>query len=181
LNVLSCANGESSIRARDANHSSYFPMVARKVKGERMREKSSIRIRFAELGDLDFCIKSDYKHVSEDVIRRKIEEKAVILAEVDAKPVGYLRIEYLWLKIPYVSLIVVTEEYRRKGVGTAMIKFLEEYLVRNGHRVLYSSSQANEPEPQAWHRKAGFEECGYIAGINDGGIGEIFFRKFLEY
>jgi len=45
--------------------------------------------------------------------------------------------------------------------------------------VLFSSSQANEPEPQAWHRHVGFEECGFIAGINEGGVGEVFFRKVL--
>ena len=37
----------------------------------------------------------------------------------------------------------------------------------------------NEAEPQAWHRAAGFRECGIIAGINEGGIGEVFFRKEL--
>ncbi|MFQ6095300.1 MAG: GNAT family N-acetyltransferase [Candidatus Bathyarchaeia archaeon] len=147
-----------------------------------MKQRISVDVRFAEPEDLDFCIRSDYKYkyVSETMIKRKIEERTVILAEVDGKPIGYLRIEYLWLKIPYISLITVSAEYRRKGVGTAMINFLEEYLSRNGHKVLYSSSQVDEPGPQMWHRKMGFEECGYVAGINEGGIGEIFFRKFLK-
>ena len=126
------------------------------------------------------CIKSDYEHVSRTVIKRKIEEKTVILAEVNGKPVGYLRIGYLWLKIPCSSVIGVDEEYQRKGVGTAMIKFLEEHLSRNGHKVLYSSSPVDEPGPQVWHRKIGFEECGYIAGINKRGIGEVFFRKSIK-
>ena len=43
-----------------------------------------------------------------------------------------------------------------------------------------SSSQADEPEPQTWHRAIGFEECGIISGLNEGGIGEIFFRKKLN-
>jgi len=145
-----------------------------------MKRKPSINIRFAERKDLKFCGKTDFKHVSEEILERNIEERAIILAEVDRKPVGYLRVEYLWLKIPYVSLITVEKEYQRKGIGTAMIKFLEDYLIKNGHKVLYSSSQANEPEPQAWHRRVGFLECGYIAGINAGGIGEIFFKKSLE-
>jgi len=145
-----------------------------------MKQKLSVNVRFAEPDDLDFCVKSDYRYLSEDVIRRKIDEKAVILAEIDGRPVGYLRVEYLWLKVPYLGVIGVEEEYRRRGVGTAMIKFLEQHLLRRGFKALYSSSQANEPEPQMWHRKIGFEECGYIAGINDGGIGEIFFRKTLE-
>jgi len=35
----------------------------------------------------------------------------------------------------------------------------------------------DEPEPQAWHRHMGFVECGIINGINENGIGEVFFRK----
>ena len=145
-----------------------------------MRQGLSVNVRFAEPEDLAFCIKSDFSHVNEAILKRRIEEKAVIIAEVDEKSVGYLRIEYLWLKIPYIGLIIVEEEYRRRGIGTAMIQFLEKYLVGEGHRILYSSSQTNEPEPQAWHRRVGFEECGYIAGINEGGIGEVFFRKPLR-
>jgi len=144
-----------------------------------MKQKLHINVRFAEPDDLDFCIESDYDHVSKVMLKRKIEERAVILAEVDGKPVGYLRIEYLWLKIPYLSVIRVHEKYRRKGIGTTMIKFLEDHLLGHGHKVLYSSSQVNEPEPQMWYRKIGFEECGCIAGINEG-IGEIFFRKILK-
>lgn len=31
---------------------------------------------------------------------------------------------------------------------------------------------------EAWHRHMGFEECGFITGINDG-VGELFLRKAL--
>ena len=138
-----------------------------------------IKVRFAESNDFDFCIKMDYKHVKKALINRHIEDKLIILAELDGKPVGYLRIDYLWLIIPYIGLIVVVDGYKKQGIGTAMIQFLGDYLIKNGQKVLYSSSQVNEPEPQAWHRKVGFKECGYIAGINEEDIGEVFFRKVL--
>jgi hypothetical protein len=32
---------------------------------------------------------------------------------------------------------------------------------------------------QEWQRKIGFQECGIIAGISQGGIGEVFFTKPL--
>ena len=160
-----------------------------------MEQKLSINVRFAEKGDLNFCVRHDYKYLNETIVKKNIEEKAVIIAEVNKKPVGYLRISYMWLIIPYLAIIHVDEKYRKKGIGIKMIEFLQEYLRREGHRVLYSSSQANEPDPQAWHRRIGFEECGYIAGINHpvenlsanseteyigkAGIGEIFFRKIL--
>ncbi len=109
-----------------------------------MKRKLSVNVRFAEPKDLDFCVESDYDHVGKVVLKRKVEEEAVILAEVDRKLVGYLRIEYLWLNIPYLSVIGVNEEYQRKGIGTAMIEFLGRHLLKQGHKVLYSSSQANE-------------------------------------
>jgi len=159
-----------------------------------MREKLSAKVRFAELKDLDFCIKSDFKHVDayrgrgfmKKYLRRRIEAKDVIVAEVDGNPVGYLRIEYLGLIIPSLGIIVIDEKYRRKGIGTAMISFLEEYLLKHsGHKVftydsnavLYSSAEATAIESQAWHRAARFVECGIIAGCNEGGIGEIFSEK----
>jgi hypothetical protein len=65
------------------------------------------------------------------------------------------------------------------ALGSLSSGSLANRLRRQGHTVLYSSSQADEAEPQAWHRHVGFVECGFVAGINAGGVGEIFFRKQL--
>ncbi|MBC7933595.1 MAG: GNAT family N-acetyltransferase [Rubrivivax sp.] len=136
-----------------------------------------IMVRFAAPEDLDF-LSRDSRVPAED-LRGKIERREVIMAERGTAAVGFLRLEYLWSFIPYVALIRVSPEFRRGGVGKAMLRFTEDYLRTRGHVALYSSSQADEPEPQAWHRHVGFEECGYIAGINGGGVGEVFFRKLL--
>ena len=145
-----------------------------------------IVIRFARHDDLDFAYQDGY--ISAEVLKRKIEGQLavnpksiedVVLAEWNGKRVGYVRLEYLWSIVPYISLIRVLPEYRRQGVGKALLQFIKTFLREAGHEVLYSSSQADEPEPQAWHRYMGFEECGFIAGINDG-IGEVFFLKSLR-
>ena len=142
-----------------------------------------IVIRFARLNDLDFAYQDGY--ISAAVLKRKIEAQTalnsdcieeIVIAEWNDKRVGYVRLEYLWSIVPYISLIQVLPEYRRKGVGKALLRFIETFLREAGHGALYSSSQADEPEPQAWHRHVGFEECGFIAGINDG-VGEVFFCK----
>jgi len=138
----------------------------------------NVNVRFARPDDLEWCVQMD-EHVGQAIIQRKIEQGEILLAEIDGKPVGYLRLEYLWSLVPYIALIWVLPEHRRKGVGRAILGYLEEFLREEGYRVLLSSSQANEPQPQAWHRHMGFEECGYLAGINEGGIGEVFFRKHL--
>lgn len=139
--------------------------------------RTNISIRFAVLADLDFVQQDRY--LSTEIVRRKIEWREVFVAERNDRLVGYLRLEYLWARVPYIELIRVLPEDQRQGVGKALLSYAEEFLREQGHTALYSSSQIDEAEPQAWHRRGGFEECGMIAGVNEGGIGEVFFRKKL--
>lgn len=149
-----------------------------------MSEK--IVIRFARLDDLDFAYQDGY--IPAEVLKRKIEAQTalnpdrieeIVIAEWNGKRVGYVRLEYLWAIVPYIALIQVLPKYRRQGVGKALLRFIETFLHEAGHEALYSSSQVDEPEPRAWHRCMGFEECGFIASINDG-VGEVFFRKNIQ-
>ena len=139
-----------------------------------------IKVRFANQVDLDECIALDHPITPAEVIKRKVEQREVTVAEKGGRLVGYLRFEYLWSVVPYIALIWVVEDQRQQGIGRALLHYLENVLLEQGHTVLYSSSQANEPGPQAWHRHVGFEECGFITGINEGGIGEVFFHKNLS-
>lgn len=135
-------------------------------------------VRFAGPEDLGWCVAED-DHVTEQVIRHKIVNDEIIIAELDGKPVGYLRIEYLWSAVPYIAMIFVEDDYQKEGIGRKVLSFLEDYLRSRGHDRLFSSSTVNEPEAQAWHRAVGFVESGIINELNDDGIGEIFFRKSL--
>jgi GNAT superfamily N-acetyltransferase len=138
---------------------------------------SSIAVRIAKPNDLAFVSRDG--HVSSEKVERMIADGRVYVATRNGEPVAYARMEYLWSKIPYLALIWVLEQHRRCGVGRALLLRIEQDAQAAGNEYLYSSSQANEPEPQAWHRRMGFAECGFIAGINRDGIGEVFFRKPL--
>lgn len=138
----------------------------------------AISVRRAEEDDVGFVSQDGY--ADHETVLRKIRQGEVFVAEVDGVPAGYTRIEFLWSVQPYVALIRVLEPYRRRGVGRALLDELERRLRERGHTVLFSSSQVDEPEPQAWHRHMGFQECGVIHGLNEGGVGELFFRKDLR-
>lgn len=135
-----------------------------------------VTIRFAVSGDLEFL--EQYTYISTEILGRKIDWNEIVIATRADRPVGFLQLEYLWSLVPYIALIRVIPEFQRKGAGQKLLEFTGAFLLEKGHNTIYSSSQADEPEPQAWHRRAGFEECGMIAGINKG-IGEVFFRKRL--
>lgn len=143
-----------------------------------MSVNERVIVRFAGPEVLEWCVVSD-SQVTEQVIRHKIVNDEIIIAELDGQPIGYLRLEYLWSNIPYIGVIFVIELYRMEGIGRKILAYLEDHLRSRGHDALFSSSQANEAEPQAWHRSVGFVESGIISGINEGGIGEVFFRKSL--
>lgn len=139
--------------------------------------EEDITVRFADINDLDYCRKMDFDFISREKLEYLVNQDEIIIAEINGNPVGYLRIEYLWHRIPYIGLILVDENNRRIGVGKSLLAFTESHLSSAGHSTLYSSSQEDEPEPQEWHRHVGFEDCGIIKDINEGNIGEIVFRK----
>ena len=140
-----------------------------------MRQHASVRL--AQPADLAFVSRDGF--VSQEVIMHKIEQGECFVLEVGGQYAGYLRLEFLWSLVPYISLVMILESYQKMGFSRDLLGFVEKHLKERGFNVLYSSSQADEPTPQAWHRHMGFEECGIINGINAGGIGEIIFRKAL--
>lgn len=138
----------------------------------------SIVVRFANQNDLEACFVFDHSD-RQDIIENKINMNEIILAERNGEIIGYLKLEYIWSKLPYLSLILLNSEFRGRGIGTLMLNYLVDFLKMNEYDTLLSSSQVNEAEPQMWHRKKGFEECGILNGINEGGIGEVFFKLDL--
>ena len=130
--------------------------------------------RLATIADLTFVSQEGY--LSQALVARKIAQEECFLVEVNDEPVGYLRLEYLWSLVPYIALIHIQEGHQKQGYSRVLLDFVLETLRKNGHTCLYSSSQVDEPVPQAWHRHMGFVEAGVINGINEGGVGEIFFR-----
>jgi GNAT superfamily N-acetyltransferase len=136
-----------------------------------------VMVRIAASGDLDFI-----KHKSglpRERLLQKIQQDEILILSVNDEPVGHLWFAFLWSEIPFIDLIYIKEDYQKRGLSRVLLGFLEAYLKESGYDVLYSSSQMDESAPQAWHRHVGFEECGVISGMNDGGIGEVFFRKAI--
>lgn len=143
-----------------------------------------ISVRFATDADIDWCrytltLDSNFPNQQLPGLSE------LIVAELDDQLVGVLHLAHLWpggqYRVPYISGIIVIKEYQRRGIGKALLYFLENLLLERGQRVLLSSCVVNEHEPQAWHRHVGFKNCGDLEGIPfDDGLGEVFFYKRLK-
>ncbi len=141
----------------------------------------NLNIRFATDADIDWCISQDFSIKKPEIMRNKISHREIMIAELDGKPVGYLRMEYLWSKIPYMGVIEVSPAHQRQGIGKALLQFLENKVRAEGHESIISSAESIMPEAQEWHRRMGFVRCGFVSGLNPNNVDEIFFRKTLLY
>jgi len=115
----------------------------------------------------------------EDILKQKIENKEIIVLELDKKVIGLVRYAILWTTVPFIGLIEIANEHHKKGYSVLLLDFLKEHLRKQGYIALLSSSQTDEPEPQAWHVHMGFKTNGIIENIADDGIGEVVYRLML--
>ena len=144
---------------------------------------ADILVRLASKADVEWCVKTatfDSNRFAEQI--SGINE--VIVAELQGELVGMLHLCFLWPGhdggTAFISLINVLREHQRKGVGKAMLAFVEDDLRCRGHRILLSSCVVDEHKPQTWHRHMGFSECGFLAGFPfKDGLGELFLFKEL--
>ncbi|MHA1485331.1 MAG: GNAT family N-acetyltransferase [Candidatus Thorarchaeota archaeon] len=132
-----------------------------------------MKFRIAAPDDFEQCRRYEFSHVSDKLLKQCIENGWVYISEMDDVVIGYARLEFIWLKIPFLALITLDDEHRGKGIGTALIERITQDLRNQGHEVIYTSSEVME------HRKNGFRECGIITGMNEDDVGEIFFVKNL--
>ncbi|WP_379071821.1 GNAT family N-acetyltransferase [Mesorhizobium sp. UC22_110] len=133
----------------------------------------------AENRHLDWLLAHD-RHVPERWITRCLSLGEYIIAEQEGEPIGFLRFSWFWGTIPFMDLIMVLPDHRRSGIGTAVFRHWEATMRAAGATLLMTSSQSDEAEPQAWHRRNGFRDAGSVAFGHLQSIPELFLVKDLR-
>lgn len=100
----------------------------------------------------------------------------VLLACDGDRPIAYLVYQVIWGNTAFFSLLKVLPEYQRKGIGTAMVKLLEERLKSEGFNSYVSSSETVNQNTKRFFPSLGFAQIGELQ-MNHGG--EIFYLKKL--
>lgn len=137
-----------------------------------------IETRYADENDLEWLLGKD--DVTREWGTRCVRHREYIIAHADGNRVGFLRYSLFWGKVPYMDMIRVLAEHRNQGTGTALFKFWEMEMRRVNRKLLMTSSQENEPEPQAWHVRNGFFKSGRMTFGRLQTIPEVFFVKELQ-
>ena len=76
-------------------------------------------------------------------------------------PVGYMAIIEQPTSAPWVTDLVVTPTWRRRGVGSALLDSAREWAEQRGQRRLFLEMQSKNQAGIRLAQKHGFEFCGY--------------------
>jgi ribosomal protein S18 acetylase RimI-like enzyme len=137
-----------------------------------------VTVRRATRRDLDYVHRD--REIPARRMRRMVAEGCAFVATAEGRRVGVARLDYLWGKTPFLTSLWVEPESRRVGVARTLLDSISRRLARQGLAELYSSTMPDNPAGLRWHRALGFTRCGFIAGINPGGVGEVFFVRRLS-
>ncbi|MBD64797.1 MAG: hypothetical protein CME62_06295 [Halobacteriovoraceae bacterium] len=138
-----------------------------------------MNIQLATQSDYESCLPFD-KRLTPELFTYLTEQEQLFIAREGEDTVGYLRLEYIWYKIPYISWINVREDLRAQGIGRKLFDHLYEFLKKKNFTFLLSSFQDNADKSQRWHKKMGFYHCGKIAGLNEDDSHEIFCKLDIK-
>lgn len=139
----------------------------------------SAAVRLAQETDIPALQQLD-RWPKEHIWRQKIGAGEVVVLEYEGQVIGLIRYTVLWTTVPFMGLIEIEEGHRGKGYSRLMLSFLKDHLREQGYVALLSSSQTDEPEPQAWHLHMGFSSNGIIENVMDEGVGELVYRLPLS-
>ncbi|MEM2947707.1 MAG: GNAT family N-acetyltransferase [Candidatus Bathyarchaeia archaeon] len=147
-----------------------------------------LKIRIAEKTDLPKIvelIKRNKEPLNEDLeavfnFESPNEKCRFFVAEEDSEIVGFSRVHiYRWNKSAYVINLLVDSGYRRKGIGSLLLKTAEEFARKNGARVLMFDTAIDNIPALNLYFKNGFRICGYNDKLYDNAKTALYLAKEL--
>ena len=134
------------------------------------RDKAKIRVRIAKSSDLDdiydldvqtFAMPWSKEALSYDILEN--DNAFVIVAEYEGEFAGYADI---WTVLDEADLnsIAVRVDFRRKGIGDAIMLAMIEMLSANGVATINLEVRVSNMPAIKLYKKYGFNECGVRPG-----------------
>ena len=134
------------------------------------RDKAKIRVRIAKSSDLDdiydldvqtFAMPWSKEALSYDILEN--DDAFVIVAENEGEFAGYADI---WTVLDEADLnsIAVRVDFRRKGIGDAIMLAMTEMLSASGVATINLEVRVSNMPAIKLYKKYGFNECGVRPG-----------------
>jgi ribosomal protein S18 acetylase RimI-like enzyme len=108
------------------------------------------------------------------LIKAHLEQHHLIVAEAEEDVVGLCAYRTGWFQCTLVSLVVVQEQYRRRGIARELMRSVE--AISPTPRIFSSVDETNGPAIRL-HGALGFTPSGYIDNLPQGTRELLFYRR----
>jgi ribosomal protein S18 acetylase RimI-like enzyme len=107
-------------------------------------------------------------------IERAIAAHECYLAMLDDAVAGFVVLDRSFYGQPFVSLLIVDEQHRRRHIGSALMRHVES--VCPGEKLFTSTNESNTPM-QRLCDKLGYMRSGRIENLDDGDPEIVYFKR----
>lgn len=136
-------------------------------------------IKIAKLKDLEEIIKIDVLIINsderKDKIKSYIEKKQCLVYSYESVIRGFLIYHFHFFEQPFVELLMVSPDYRRKGVASSLLKAFENNIC-NYNKAFTSTNESNK-KMQTVLDKNGYSRSGIVNNLDEGDPELIYFKK----
>ncbi|HYB42534.1 MAG TPA: GNAT family N-acetyltransferase, partial [Candidatus Methylomirabilis sp.] len=137
-----------------------------------------IQIRLPRLADAVPCSGLAALVIGEEragaFIKSHLERHHLIVADADESVIGFLAYRIDWFQCTFVSLVVVREDFRRRGIAREMFKAVE---AMSPTPRLFSSTEETNAVSIRMHAALGFTPSGHIDNLPQGSRELVFYRR----
>ena len=124
----------------------------------------------------DHIATSDAERVK--FIERALRSETVLVADQDGAAVGYVVLEYTFYNQGFVSMLLVAEGARRRGVGRTLMREIERRC--KTVKLFTSTNESNRPM-QALLGSLGYVPSGVIQNLDPGDPELVYFLDRAEH
>src|SRR5437867_79416 len=136
-----------------------------------------IEIRLPRAADAAACAELAAVVVGEEragaFVRSHMERHHLVVAESAPEVIGFLAYRTDWFQCTFVTMVVVREDFRRKGIAREFFKSVE--AVSPSPRVFSSTEETNAASIRM-HTALGFQPSGHVDNLPQG-VRELLFYK----
>ncbi len=136
-----------------------------------------IKIRQARESDIELIYGFD--HLAQNKCRKVFIEKSVksnktMVAVLNGQVTGYIVLDYSFYSNGFISMLYVHSEYRKNGIGNALLEYAESVCKTN--KLFTSTNESNFPM-QSLLKKKSYLPSGRIDNLNENDPELVYFKK----
>ena len=111
-----------------------------------------------------------------EFIRREVAAGNCFVAVIDETVIGYSVMNYTFYNNGCIDMLYIHSDYRRRGVGTALLRHLELHCRTPK---LFTSTNESNLQMQSLLAKLGYEPSGVIHNLDEGDPELVYFKKTI--